>query len=326
MNASTLRVVLFIALVVTTVCLIQTRGPDAEPSSELTKKLMQQAELEILLREGSHSEIQAIARSQAKADFDAGNIRFEIAGNVVKRVVLNGEEAELFFEGLPVEETLALLGKAKKLTWRDKKQMFMRFNFNSARLGKQVASVKSRDEQTSLVADTPSLKASYLADTSLAPGAIVYADAYNTRMICLTEPGMATFLSAKREDATTEKVSLLDVLLQLGSNAQIEETAKERAVIDFNSGHPHLKMAGTYMLRFYGVPEDQHDKLENLMRSFYADSEKQGMKQNQTAPLAGEFDGGLPYGCTNGLAHSGISYARAYNEKMVELILQYSRE
>jgi hypothetical protein len=48
------------------------------------------------------------------------------------------------------------------------------------------------------------------------------------------------------------------------------------------------------------------------------------MKQNETAPLARECDSGLPYGCTNGLAHSGISYARAYNEKMVELLLKWS--
>lgn len=86
-----------------------------------------------------------------------------------------------------------------------------------------------------------------------------------------------------------------------------------------------LVVTSVCLIQTQGPDVEQHDKLENLMRSFYADSEKQGMKQNETAPLAAEFDGGLPYGCTNGLAHSGIGYARAFNERMVELLRRWSR-
>jgi hypothetical protein len=327
-NAFALSATLLIALIVNTVCLFQTVSPEAEPLTEEPQKLVQQAALESLLREGSTSEIQAAAKSQAKADFDSGNVRFEIAGDVIKRVVLNDTETELFFEGLPIGKIIDLLKSTEKLKGKDEERLQIKFRFYSVLLDKQVASLKYQNESTASADAPPMLKPAYLGDKSLAPGAVIYADAYNTRMICLVnfvEADLEAFLAEKREDAPAEKVSLLDVLLQFGSPAQIKEAAREMAVVNFNAGHPHFKMAGKNMLTFRGVPNEKFNKLEKLMHSFYAEREKQGLTENDTDLLAGEFAGGLPYGCDNPLANAGISYAMAYNERMVELLLQWAR-
>ncbi len=68
----------------------------------------------------------------------------------------------------------------RKLTERDKKRMQMNFNFNSALLDKQVASGESQDKSASRAGDTPTLKLSYLADKSLAPGPLYSPYSFST--------------------------------------------------------------------------------------------------------------------------------------------------